>query len=78
MNGDKRAEIYTYASESPVYAMNWSVSILTANKRCVWMFGLCLALPRAFLFANENRQNLHQRAHATECLNFFLSCCVQH
>ncbi len=25
-SGDKRAEIYTYAAQDPVYAMNWSVS----------------------------------------------------
>lgn len=32
MNKD-RAEIYTYASEAPLYAMNWSVS--AAEKGCV-------------------------------------------
>ena len=26
-NGEKRAEIYTYESETRVYAMNWSVSL---------------------------------------------------
>jgi hypothetical protein len=25
-SGEKRAEIYTYESTHPVYAMNWSVS----------------------------------------------------
>jgi hypothetical protein len=26
-SGDKRAEIYTYEAQDPVYAMNWSVSL---------------------------------------------------
>ncbi len=41
-NGDKRAEIYTYASQDQVYAMNWSVSSRGAWRGSSWC---CVGAP---------------------------------